>query len=105
MPGGHRTNYDFRNGTPALLKIAFAILFTNFVVNFSVGIWASQWAPRYPFGPNSYPFRFKGGIVVYLRPAVGHYLVWGFWAHFALLAFIFLLFWIYEKTGRAIRVR
>ena len=105
MPGGRGVSYDFPNGTPALLKLVFSILIANISTVLAVGFWVSRWAPRQPFGPYSYPFRFKGGVVAYLRPPVAYYLEWGFWAHFVLLASILLLFWIYERTGRAIRVR
>ena len=105
MPGGHRVSYDFPNGTPTLLRVVFTVFIANFVTNFSLGLWASRWAPRQPSSHYSYPIRFKGGIVAYVPPIVGQYEVWGFWSDFVLLAFVGLLFWYYEKTGRAVRER
>jgi len=103
VPGGRRVSYDFPNGTPALLVTVKVVFVVNFVADFAVGIWASRWAPRQSSSYYSYPIQFKGGIVAYLPSAVGHYLVWGFWSHFLLLGIIGLLFWYYEKIGRAIR--
>lgn len=105
MPGGRSINYDFPTGTPALLKVVFTVFFANFVTNFCVELWTSRWAPHQPSPGYSYPIRFEGGVVAYVPPTVGQYEVWGFWSHFVLLAFIFLLFWYYEKTGRAVRYR
>jgi hypothetical protein len=102
---GRRVSYDFPNGTPAPLIAAFVVFAVNFVADFAVAVWTSRWAPRQPSTDYPNPFRFKGGIVAYLPSAVGHYLVWGFWLHFLLLGAILLLFWYYEKTGRAIRYR
>ena len=100
-----RFYYDFPNGTPMPIKAAFGTMFSNFLVNFSLPIWAEHWTPRQPSIGYSYPLRFKGGIVAYVSPAIGYYIDWGFWAHFAFLAVIGLLFWYYERTGCAIRYR
>jgi hypothetical protein len=105
LPGGRRINYDFPNGPPVLLKIVFVVYIVNFVTDFAIGIWASRWAPRQPSSNYPYPIRFKGGVVAYVPPAIGHYEIWGFWSGFVLLAFIALLFWYYENIGRAVRVR
>jgi hypothetical protein len=105
VPGGRGVNYDFPNGTPPLLVTVFVVFMVNFVADFAVGIWASRWAPRQASTYYSYPLRFKGGIIVYLPSPIGHYLVWGFWTHFLLLGIIGLLFWYYQKTGRAKRYR
>ena len=103
MPGCRRVSYDFPDGTPKPLQTLFAVLFTNFPVNFILSMWVERRAPRQPSSAFSYPIHFKGGLVVYVRPAMGQYLEWGFWAHFILLGMIFLMFWYYERTGRAVR--
>jgi hypothetical protein len=97
--------YDFPGGTPTMLKLVWGLFITNFVTNFAIGIWASSWAPRQRSSYYSYPIRFRGGIVAFVPPPIGNYLVWGFWSGFLLLGIIALLFWLYAKTGRAIRVR
>jgi hypothetical protein len=107
LPGGHghRVNYDFPNGTPSLLKVVFAVFFTNTATILALGFWESGWAPRQPSAYYSYAIRFKGGVVVYVPQAIGLNDVWGFWGGFVLLAVIGLLFWYYERTGRAVRQR
>jgi hypothetical protein len=107
VPGCSRTliEFDFPSGIPTMLKVVWGLLITNFVVNFAIGIWASSWAPRQRSSYYSYPIRFKGGIVAFVSPLIGHYLVWGFWSHFLVLGIIALLFWFYARSGRALRVR
>jgi hypothetical protein len=88
-----------------MLRVLFGLLFSNFVTDFAVTMWASSRAPRQPSSYYSYPIRFKGGIVAFVPPPLGHYIVWGFWPHFALLGTMALLTWYYARTGRAIRIR
>jgi hypothetical protein len=65
--------FDFPSGTPTTPKVVWGLFITNFETNFSMGIWASSWAPRQRSSYYSYPIRFKGGIVAFVSPPIGHY--------------------------------
>ena len=107
MPGigGHRYDFEFPNGTPRPFKVAIALLFANFVLNFGAGVWTEHYAPRYPRATHLFPVHFQGGLIVFVPSWLGHYLEWGFWGHFILLGMLGLMVLSYVLSGRALATK
>jgi hypothetical protein len=95
--------YDFPNGTPWPLMVAYAFTAVNIVGWFATGIWADYFVPRQPGSHYSFPNHSKGGIT-FVSSLVEHYLQWGLWIHFMLLGILALMICHYVRNGRAVRV-
>lgn len=105
MPFGRRWQFDFPNGTPWPMKAAFAALLANFAGFLTVDLWAEFYAKRQPSPLSPFPIHFKGGLIVFVPSWVGLYEQWSFGLHFAFLGLLGAMFWWYERTGQAVRVR
>jgi hypothetical protein len=88
--------WQFKEKEPASLKVLFALLGINFVGQFAAFYAILRWSPIRPDAAHSYPIRFKGGAVYFVQPWLGKYCDYGFWAHFVLLALMFLIFWFHR---------
>lgn len=97
--------YQFTEGAPLAFVLAFCLMLGNFLVWFGVMGWADFYGDLQPTGSSTYPIHFKGGVLVYVPAALGHYIEWGMLLHGLFLALMAGMLIYYVKTGRAVRVR
>lgn len=92
-----RWGWDPKGWAAVAVYTTFAVLMINFLGEFGAGFAIPRWCPTRPDAMHSYAIRFKGGSVYFVQPWLGKYFVYGFWAHFILLGFIFLLMWLHRN--------
>jgi hypothetical protein len=88
--------WQFKEKEPVSLKVLFALLGINLLGQFAAVYAIPRRSPIRPDAAHSYLIRFKGGAVYFVQPWLGKYCDYGFWAHFILLALMFLIFWFHR---------
>jgi hypothetical protein len=88
--------WQFKGKAPASFKVLFALLGINFVGQFATSYAIPRWSPIRPDVAHSYLIRFRGGPAYFVQAWLGKYLDYGFWAHFVLLALMFLIAWLHR---------
>jgi len=95
--------WQFKGETPVSIKVLFPLFIANLVFQLAAAFLIPRWSPIRPDGAHSYAIRFSGGAVYFVQPWLGTYFDYGFWAHFALLALIFIIMWFHrdelERVG------
>jgi hypothetical protein len=95
--------WQFKGEAPASFKVLFTLLGINFLGQMAAFCAIPRWWPIRPDAAHSYLIRFKGGAVYFVQPWLGKYFVYGFWAHFVLLALGFLICWLHRDELERVR--
>lgn len=77
-------------------KVVMALFFANLIAELGTALAIPRWSPTTPDSLHSSPIRFKGGVVYFVQPWLEKYFAYGFWAHFVLLALLFLIMWLHR---------
>jgi len=88
--------WQFTGKAPTSFKVLFGLLGINFLGQQAAFYAIRRWSPAHQDAAHSYFIRFKGGSVYFVQPWLGKYFDYGFWAHFVLLALLFLIFWLHR---------
>ena len=72
------------------------LLLVNVVLEIVAAYWISSQAPVEADSVHSYPVRFRGGPTFFVRPWLGAYNHYGFYAGFILPGLVLLLLWLHR---------
>ena len=88
--------WQFKGRTPAWAYILTALLLVNVVLEIVAAYWISSQAPVEADPVHSYPVRFRGGPTFFVRPWLGAYNHYSFYAGFVLAGLVLLLLWLHR---------
>jgi len=88
--------WQFKGEAPVSFKVVMVLFFANLIAQLGTAFAIPRWLPTTPDAVHSSPIRFRGGAVYFIRPWLEKYFEYGFWAHFVLLALLFLSMWLHR---------